>query len=158
MEGDGSVVAGPRRRRRGGGGDPGNVGREEVAMGPGSGRAYPGAAAVVKVTHSVLALVMMAAGVYVLWCGLTGQRGAWLGAAIALLAVEAVAYTASGLRCPLTRLARALGDPTGHDWLLERLLPPSWLRWVAPFYGLVGFLGLLAIGIASLAAGLRGAS
>lgn len=105
------------------------------------------AALVVKVFHSLLLLVMATASVTVLVDGITGRRDLWLVLALLVVGVEAVAYTANGLRCPLTSLARRLGDPTGHDWLCERLLPERYVLRVAPFFAWVTILGLLAMGV-----------
>lgn len=111
----------------------------------------PGAAMAVKVAHSVVTFVLSGAGVYVLVCGVSGRRGPWLGVCIVALGVELLAYVGNGLRCPMTTLARALGDETGHDWLFERLMPEPWLRFIAPTFGGLAAVGLVSIAIAALA-------
>ncbi len=104
------------------------------------------AAVAVKVLHSALVFVMAAAAVTILVDGLTGRRDVWLALSLAVVGVEAVVYAVNGLRCPLTKLARRLGDATGHDWLFERLLPEPYVLRVAPFFAWVTLLGLLAMG------------
>jgi len=105
------------------------------------------AAAAVKVAHSALVAVMATASLTILVDGVMGRRDLWLVLALAVVGVEGVVYAANGLRCPLTQLARWLGDPTGHDWVCERLLPERWVVRVAPFFAWVSFLGLLAMGV-----------
>ena len=104
------------------------------------------AALAVKMVHSALVFVMAAAAITVLVDGLTGRRDTWLVMALAVIGVEGLIYAGSGLRCPLTLLARRLGDATGHDWLFERLLPEAYVLRVAPFFAWVTLLGLLAMG------------
>lgn len=104
------------------------------------------AATLVKVAHSALVFVMAAASLTVLVDGVTGRRDLWLLMALLVVGVEAVVYVANGRRCPLTKLARRLGDATGHDWLFERLLPERYVLQVAPFFAWVTLLGLLAMG------------
>lgn len=108
--------------------------------------ARPAFAFAVKIAHSVLVIVMAAASITVLIDGLTGRRDIWLLLSLAVVGVEGVVYAVNGLRCPLTQLARYLGDPTGHDWLCERLLPERFVVRVAPFFAWVTILGLLAMG------------
>ena len=103
-------------------------------------------ALVVKVVHSALVFIMAAAAITILVDGLTGRRDVWLVLSLTLVGVEAVIYAVNGLRCPLTKLARHLGDDTGHDWLFERLLPEAYVFRVAPFFAWVTLLGLLAMG------------
>jgi len=101
---------------------------------------------VVKVLHSAAMVIMAAAAITVLVDGLTGRRDLWLALSLVLIGVEGVIYLANGRRCPLTKLALRLGDATGHDWLLERLLPEAYVLRVAPFFTWVTLLGLLAMG------------
>lgn len=104
------------------------------------------AATTVKVLHSVAMVVMAAAATTVLVDGITGRRDLWLTVSLVLIGAEGVIYLANGRRCPLTKLALRLGDATGHDWLLERLLPEACVFKVAPFFTWVTLLGLLAMG------------
>ena len=116
------------------------------AAGGGRTRVRRGAALVVKVLHSAAMAIMAAAAITVLVDGLTGRRDLWLVLSLVLIGVEGVIYLANGRRCPLTKLALRLGDATGHDWLLERLLPEAYVLRVAPFFTWVTLLGLLAMG------------
>jgi hypothetical protein len=127
-----------RKRRSKASGDPREVGSSAAAR----GRAR--AALAVKIAHSVLVLVMGAACVTVLVDGVTGRRDVWLWLSLAMIGVEGVVYVVNGRRCPLTKLARRLGDASGHDWLFERLLPEAYVVRVAPFFAWVTLLGLLA--------------
>jgi len=100
----------------------------------------------VKVLHSAAMMIMAAAALTVLVDGLAGRRDLWLALSLILIGAEGVIYFANGRRCPLTKLALRLGDDTGHDWLLERLLPEAYVLKVAPFFTWVTLLGLLAMG------------
>ena len=58
-----------------------------------------------------------AAILYILYCGLADVQDAGLGVAIGLVAAESAVFVFSGFRCPLTRLARQMGDATGNDFV-----------------------------------------
>jgi len=76
----------------------------------------------VKAFHSLAVLVFAAAAVYLMYSGLTGHRDVWTVAALVAVAVETAVYLGFGVKCPLTMLARWLGDDGGHDYLFEWLL------------------------------------
>jgi hypothetical protein len=104
----------------------------------------------VKALHTVVCLAMSAAVLYVLVSGITGTGGPLVWVAIGIVLLEAAAYAAGRMQCPLTRLARSLGDPTGNDYLSDLLVPQRWIRHIVPSCGLLFAVGLLLLGAATL--------
>jgi hypothetical protein len=58
----------------------------------------------VRALHTTIYVVMSAGVLVILYGGITGRRGPWLWAALALLAAETVVFGTSGMRCPLTHV------------------------------------------------------
>lgn len=103
----------------------------------------------VKALHSVAVLLFAAAAFYLMYCGLTGQRDAWMVAALIAVAVETVAYLSFGVKCPLTMLARWLGDDGGHDYLFEWLLGRERIWIVSRSLALLAAVGVALILVGS---------
>ena len=99
--------------------------------------------AIVRTTHTAIYLVMAASTLVVLYSGLSGALGSWLGVALGLLAVEIVVFAGSGLKCPLTALAVKYGARTGH--VFDTFLPERITRYTFRFFGSVLALGLLLL-------------
>ena len=95
----------------------------------------------IKLAHSIVFLVESAAIMYILGCGLFGRRGRWLKLAYGLVGAEVAVFVGNGRRCPLTKVAQALGDPTGDDLIADIFLPNWFIPLVTPVCG-----GLAAVG------------
>jgi len=96
-----------------------------------------------RITHAIIFVAVIAATVFVAWAALAGFRGPALAGAIALVSVEGVILAVNRLQCPLTLLARRLGSPKG--WALDIVLPESWARSAMWIFG-----GVFASGLALL--------
>lgn len=104
----------------------------------------------IKSVHSGIFLLMSAAIGYVLYCGISGTRDTWLWFALGLVVSECVVYLGGRARCPLTTLAKRLGDATGNDYLTDWLLPRDWVGYTAPTCGGLFVLGLLMLLLSSV--------
>ena len=98
----------------------------------------------VRSLHTVIYVVMAIATFVVLYAGVTGATGPWLGVALGLLAIETVLFVASGMKCPLTAIvARYAGDaPVSDTWFPQRCTRHT----------LMVFGPLMAIGVILVAA------
>lgn len=103
----------------------------------------------VKALHSLAVIIFAVAAVYLMYCGVTGHRDGWMVTALIAVAVEAVAYLSFGVKCPLTMLARWLGDDGGHDYLFEWLLGRERIWLVSRSLALLAAVGVLLILIGS---------
>lgn len=109
----------------------------------------------VKALHSVAVLVFAVAACYLVYCGVTGERSALMVWALVAVGVEAVVYVGFGCKCPLTMLARWLGDSGGHDYLFEWLLGAKRIGLVSRSLAALAGVGVLTIIIGSIVAALR---
>ncbi|MBA3872499.1 MAG: hypothetical protein H0X30_25460 [Anaerolineae bacterium] len=82
----------------------------------------------IKTLHTLIFLLMSAAILVVLYCGLTRTYNLWLVIALAAVILECGVFLANNRRCPLTKWARDYGDVTGNDWIADIFLP----AWFAP--------------------------
>ena len=101
----------------------------------------------VKLVHSLVFLVESAAILYILYSAIFNVRDHWLVVAMILVAVESVVYVGCGLRCPLTKVARRLGDATGDDFIADIFLPHWFALLIPRICGTLAAVGLLVIGL-----------
>jgi hypothetical protein len=120
---------------------------QEVSRGDVSRRLW---IVLIKSAHSGILLLMSATIVYVLYSAVTGTRGGLLWVALGLLVGECVAFLGGRARCPLTNLAKRLGDASGNDYLSDWLLPRELIRYTVPTCGGLFALGLLMLLLSSL--------
>jgi len=104
----------------------------------------------VKAFHSVAVLAMASASLYLVYCAVSGRRDVFTVLSLAMIGVEAVVYATFGRACPLTILARNLGDDGGHDYLFEWLLGRSRIHYVARALALLAVVGVASILVAEL--------
>lgn len=104
----------------------------------------------VKAIHSLFVLMMATASIYLMYCAVTGRRDVWVVLILVMIGVEAVAYATFGKRCPLTILARNLGDEGGHDYLFEWLLGTERIKYVSRALALLAVIGVLSLIVAEL--------
>lgn len=101
----------------------------------------------IKLLHTLAFVVESAAILYILYSGLFNEGGTGLVIAVILVLAESVVFVANGLRCPLTKLARQLGDATGDDFIADIFLPEGFERLVPPVCGSLALIGLLLVGV-----------
>ena len=104
----------------------------------------------VKALHSLFVIIMASAAIYLVYCAFTGRRDALMVIALVMIGVEAVVYATFGRRCPLTILARNLGDEGGHDYLFEWILGTKRIKYVARTLALLSVIGVLSLIIAEI--------
>jgi hypothetical protein len=75
----------------------------------------------VRAAHTAIYLVMAAASLLALYAGVTGARGDWLWASLALVGVEAAVFVGCGLRCPFTAIVARLGEGVPDTFFPERI-------------------------------------
>lgn len=104
---------------------------------------------VIKSFHSLVFIVESIAILYLLYSGLfdVHDNDNWLVVALVLVVAEIIVFVANGQRCPLTKLAKSLGDPTGDDYIADVLFP-EWLKpLVSIFCGILAFVGMFIVGL-----------
>ena len=106
--------------------------------------------AVVKGGHSLAVIAMASASLYLVYCAFTGRRDVFTVLALVMIGIEALVYASFGRACPLTILARNLGDEGGHDYLFEWLLGRGRIHYVARTLALLAVVGVASILVAEL--------
>jgi hypothetical protein len=78
----------------------------------------------VKVFHTLAWFSIEACMLYVLYSDLRGRSDRRAGIAASVVALETLVFAANGFHCPLTAVARNLGDSTGS---VTDIYLPHWL-------------------------------
>lgn len=99
----------------------------------------------IKLLHTLVFLVESAAIIYILYSGIFNVRGLGLLIAVTLVLAEIVVFVANGTRCPLTKIARRLGDATGNDFIADIFLPERFARLIPFMCGGLALIGLLMV-------------
>lgn len=103
---------------------------------------------VIKSFHTVVFLVESAAILYIVYSGLSGEgRSPWLTIAVVLVLAEIAVYLGNRARCPLTNLARRLGDETGDDYIADIFMPRWGADLIPPVCGSLAVFGLAALAL-----------
>ena len=99
----------------------------------------------IKLLHTVVLVVESAAILYILYSGLFNVHGPLLVVAVILVVAEIVVFAVNGMHCPLTKLARRLGDTTGNDFVADIFLPERFARLIPLVCGGLALIGLLIV-------------
>jgi hypothetical protein len=98
--------------------------------------------------HTLIYLTMVVAVLYVLYAGMSKNQGALLNVSLGLLAIEGVVFSACGMRCPLTALAKRYGSQGGY--VGDSLIPERYARHTFRVFGAALFIGLLLLAVNQL--------
>ncbi|ORM38192.1 hypothetical protein BFL43_00840 [Williamsia sp. 1135] len=78
----------------------------------------------VKILHTVVWVSVEGCMLYVFYSGIRGRSDRRAGLAASVVVLETSVFAANGFRCPLTAVARNLGDPSGS---VTDIYLPRWL-------------------------------
>ena len=123
---------------------------ERLLPRPGPGPATEAWRIFVKAFHSLAVVAMGSAAIYLMYCAISGRRDVFTVLALVMIGVEAVIYATFGRKCPLTILARNLGDEGGHDYLFEWILGTKRIKYVARSLALLSVIGVVMLIVATL--------
>jgi hypothetical protein len=104
----------------------------------------------VKGFHTLAWFTIEACMMFVLYSGIRKRTDRRVGQAAAVVAAEILIFAGNGFRCPLTPLARRLGDPTGS---VTDIYLPKWFAHNLP----VIHVPLIVLSVALHAHNLRSA-
>ncbi|MBK9125576.1 MAG: hypothetical protein IPM16_20960 [Chloroflexi bacterium] len=100
-----------------------------------------------KLFHTVVFLAVSAAILYILYSGIANQGGPLLVVSVAAVLAESAVYVLNGTRCPLTNLAKQMGDHTGNDWIADIFLPEQFARRIPQVCGALAVIGIVIVGL-----------
>ena len=95
----------------------------------------------IRIIHTVVYVLMAASIVLILIFGIIGGGGSYLIISFGLVAIEVIVFTASGMKCPLTDLARKYVAPRGYAF--DTLLPVIVAKNTFRVFGTLLVLGLV---------------
>ena len=96
-----------------------------------------------KAAHSVIFLSFVASDIAIIYSGITGHYGWFFYAGVVILTTEMVTLYYNNWRCPLTKLALAMGDETGDDLIADYLMPKKAIPYVTPTLATLFFSGII---------------
>ena len=99
----------------------------------------------VMAIHTVIYLTMAVAVLYTLYAGWSKNDGALLRVSLGLLAIEGVVFSACGMRCPLTALAKTYGRQGGY--VGDSFVPERYARHTFRVFGAIMSAGLLLLAL-----------
>jgi hypothetical protein len=95
--------------------------------------------------HTVIYLAMVVAVLYILYAGISKNHGSLLYVSLGLLAIEGVIFSACGMRCPLTALAKTYGRQGGY--VGDSFIPERYARHTFRVFGIILFVGVLLLAL-----------
>lgn len=95
----------------------------------------------VRLFHTLIYFVMVAAIGGLLYAGIAGYSGTWLWFSLGLLDFESVVFVGNGMKCPLTAVAVRFGAEKGYAF--DTLLPERATRYTFRFFGTLMVAGLV---------------
>ena len=101
--------------------------------------------------HTAIYLTMAVAVLYTFYAGWSKDDGALLRVSLGLLAIEGVVFSACGMRCPLTALAKTYGRQGGY--VGDSFVPERYARHTFRVFRAIMSAGLLLLALNHL--GLR---
>lgn len=102
----------------------------------------------IRAVHTTIYIILAIAVVFLLVSAIFGYFGPLLLIALIVTGIEVIIFVASGMRCPLTGLAKKYGAEKGY--VFDTFLPESITRYTFRFFGLLLVIGLLLLALRSI--------
>ncbi|MBX7133522.1 MAG: hypothetical protein K1X67_12685 [Fimbriimonadaceae bacterium] len=99
--------------------------------------------AAIRLTHTVIYLVMAGAVIYLLYSGIADRIGLGTYVALALVLSECIVFVGNGMKCPLTTMAKEHGAEKGY--VFDAFIPESLTRYTVPTFGSLFAIALLVL-------------
>ncbi len=97
---------------------------------------------IIKTIHTVIYFVMVWAVFYLLYSALTQTYSGWFYVALSLLIAESLVFALSGMKCPLTSLAKRYGGDKGY--VGDLFIPERFSKYTFRVFGTI-FLVSIAL-------------
>lgn len=98
---------------------------------------------IIKTVHTVIYIIMVAAIFYIVYAAITKTYGPKLWVSLGLVLTEGLVFVGSGMKCPLTTLAKQHGDPKGY--VGDMLLSETAARHMFRIFGAILIIGILVL-------------
>jgi hypothetical protein len=99
----------------------------------------------IRTFHTTIYLILAVSVVFLLVAALLGYVGPLLLVALLLISIEVIVFVASGMKCPLTDLAKKYGAEKGYAF--DTFLPEALTKYTFRFFGVLLVLGLILLAL-----------
>ena len=99
----------------------------------------------IRTFHTTIYIILVFSVVFLLVSALLGYFGPLLLVALLFIGIEVIVFVASGMKCPLTDLAKKYGAEKGY--VFDTFLPESLTKYTFRFFGLLLVIGLILLAL-----------
>jgi hypothetical protein len=99
----------------------------------------------IRTFHTTSYIIVAVSVVFLLVSALLGYFGPLLLVALILISIEVIVFVASGMKCPLTDLAKKYGAEKGYAF--DTFLPEALTKYTFRFFGVLLVLGLILLAL-----------
>jgi hypothetical protein len=97
----------------------------------------------IRTFHTIIYIIVAVSVIFLLVSALLGYFGPMLIVALVCIGIEVIVFVASGMKCPLTDLAKKYGAEKGY--VFDTFLPESITKYTFRFFGLLLVIGLILL-------------
>ena len=99
----------------------------------------------IRTFHTIIYIIVAVSVIFLLVSALLGVFGNLLILALVCIGIEVIVFVASGMKCPLTDLAKKYGAEKGY--VFDTFLPESITKYTFRFFGLLLVIGLILLAL-----------
>ena len=99
----------------------------------------------IRTFHTIIYIIVAVSVIFLLVSALLGYFGPMLIVALVCIGIEVIVFVASGMKCPLTDLAKKYGAEKGY--VFDTFLPASITKYTFRFFGLLLVMGLILLAL-----------
>ena len=99
----------------------------------------------IRTFHTIIYIIVAISVIFLLVSALLGYFGPMLIVALVCIGIEVIVFVASGMKCPLTDLAKKYGAEKGY--VFDTFLPESITKYTFRFFGLLLVIGLILLAL-----------
>jgi hypothetical protein len=102
----------------------------------------------IRTVHTAIYLILAISVVFLLVAAFLGYFGPMLLVALILIGLEVIVFVTSGMKCPLTDLAKKYGAEKGY--VFDMFLPEALAKYTFRFFGVLLIIGLILLTLRTL--------
>jgi hypothetical protein len=99
----------------------------------------------IRTFHTIIYIIVAVSVIFLLVSALLGYFGPMLIVALVCIGIEVIVFVASGMKCPLTDLAKKYGAEKGY--VFDTFLPESITKYTFRFFGLLLVIRLILLAL-----------
>ena len=99
----------------------------------------------IRTFHTTIYIILAVSVVFLLVSALLGYVGPLLLVALLCIGIEVIVFVASGMKCPLTDVAKKYGAEKGYAF--DTFLPESLTKYTFRFFGVLLVIGPIVLAL-----------